>query len=391
VSTLAARLAERIHREGPIPFDAFVDGALYGEEGGFFAGGHGAGRAGADFVTSPEVGPLFGALVARALDGWWDALGSPDPFPVIDAGAGRGRLARDVLAAEPRCAKALRLVLVERAAALRDAQRELLVIEPPEDALGPAVPVVDEEDGDARVPVTGMGPIVTALADLPAATVSGVVLANELLDNLPFRIVERGDGDWLEVRVGETDGELVEVLVPAAPELAREADIVAAGRAPAGGRLPVPTGARQWLHECAGALARGYLAIVDYVATSEELLARGPAGWLRTYRGHERGGPPLADPGEQDITVDLPFEYLVHAAGRAGFALDRTSTQSEWLTELGVSALVDDARAGWDARAAVGDLEAIRHRSRVSEAAALLDPAGLGSHRVLVFRPDGRR
>jgi SAM-dependent MidA family methyltransferase len=148
----------------------------------------------------------------------------------------------------------------------------------------------------------------------------------------------------------------------------------------------VPTGARQWLHECSGVLAGGYLAVIDYVATREELITRGTAGWLRTYRGHERGGPPLADPGEQDITVDLPFEYLVHAAARVGFALEHTCTQAEWLADLGIGALIDDARAGWDARAAVGDLEAVRHRSRVSEAVALLDPAGLGAHRVLVFR-----
>src|SRR5215470_8223024 len=95
----AAALAERIHREGPIPFDAFVDAALYGD-GGFFATGHGAGRAGRDFVTSPETGTLFGALVARALDGWWSDLDTPDPFFVVEAGAGRGRLAADILRAE---------------------------------------------------------------------------------------------------------------------------------------------------------------------------------------------------------------------------------------------------------------------------------------------------
>src|SRR5215211_6380558 len=103
---LAERIAERIRREGPIPFDRFVDAALYDEEGGFFTRGGGAGRAGRDFVTSPEVGTLFGGLVARALDGWWRELGTPDPFVVVEAGAGRGRLAADVLRAGPACAAA---------------------------------------------------------------------------------------------------------------------------------------------------------------------------------------------------------------------------------------------------------------------------------------------
>jgi len=83
----AATLVERIHRQGPIRFGEFVEVALYGPSG-FFTRGGGAGRAGQDFVTSPEVGPLFGACVARAIDREWERLGRPDPFVVVEAGAG---------------------------------------------------------------------------------------------------------------------------------------------------------------------------------------------------------------------------------------------------------------------------------------------------------------
>src|SRR3954464_13895001 len=100
MTTAGQEIVERIGREGPIGFDAFVELALYGE-GGFFTRARGAGRAGRDCVTSPEVGPLFGALVARALDGWWRDAAAPDPFLVIEAGAGRGRLARGVVAPNP--------------------------------------------------------------------------------------------------------------------------------------------------------------------------------------------------------------------------------------------------------------------------------------------------
>jgi SAM-dependent MidA family methyltransferase len=388
MNALAAQIAERIHREGPVPFDAFVAAALYGD-GGFFRAGRGAGRAGRDFVTSPEVGGLFGALVARAADGWWRAQGEPDPFLLVDAGAGRGRLAADLLAADPDCARALRLVLVERSETLREEQRALLAIEPAEDALGPSVHAVEDDDVVAR-PVGGMGPIVTALAGLPAVAVDGAVVVNELLDNLPFRVVELAADGWLEVRigVGEDDaaGSFVEVLVPAAVDLASEASVVAGTTVvPVGVRLPVPTGVREWLHECAGALAHGVLAVVDYAASADELVDRGVDGWLRTFRGHERGMSPLTAVGDQDITIDLPLEYVVHAAAQAGFHHDRTLTQAEWLRELGVDELLDEARRAWDARAHVGDLEALRHRSRVSEASALLDPAGLGAHQVLLF------
>jgi SAM-dependent MidA family methyltransferase len=375
------RIVERIRREGPIPFDAFVELALYGDDG-FFTRARGAGRAGRDFVTSPEVGPLFGALVARALDGWWRELDAPDPFLVVEVGAGRGRLARDVLAAEPECERALRYVLVERSPALREEQRELLRVEPFEDALGPVV----RTDDDAPLPVTGMGPIVTALDELPAVALDGVVLANELLDNLPFRIVERTGDGWAEVRVALDGDRLVETVVPALEELAAEAEVVAGGaRVTPGTRLPVPTRIPEWLQSCATALRRGVLVVVDYVATAEELVDRGPDGWLRTYRGHDRGDSPLLAPGDQDITVDVPAEYLVHAAMRAGFRLVADITQAEWLGSLGIESLVAEARAAWEARAHVGDLEAIRQRSRVTEGAALVDPGGLGAHRVLVF------
>jgi SAM-dependent MidA family methyltransferase len=382
-TTVERALLERIRRGGPIPFDAFVDEALYGE-GGFFTGARGAGRAGSDFVTSPEVGPLFGALVARAIDGYWDELASPDPFVVVDAGAGRGRLAADVLAAPPRCAAALRYVLVERSDALRALQRELVSIEPVEDALGPVQP--GDEDGGAE-PVAGVGPIATSLGELPAVPFTGVVVANELLDNLPFRLVERSGDGWTEVRVAETGGAFVEELVPAPDELVAECRLVAPDDVPPGTRLPVPSGARRWLRECANVLERGALVMIDYVEPTAELVARGSTAWLRTYREHERGGPPLVAPGAQDITSDLPLEYLVHAAGRVGLALDSVSTQAGWLRDLGAQDLVADARRGWDERAHVGDLDALRHRSRVGEASALLDPSGLGAHRVLVFRP----
>jgi len=80
---LAERIAARIRREGPISFADYMALALYDEDDGFFATGGGAGRAGRDFVTSPEVGTLFGVLVARHIDRAWHQLDEPDPFVVV--------------------------------------------------------------------------------------------------------------------------------------------------------------------------------------------------------------------------------------------------------------------------------------------------------------------
>lgn len=386
---LADRLAERIRRQGPLPFDAWMEAALYDPDGGFFSRGGGAGRAGSDFLTSPEVGALFGTLVARALDGWWDRLGCPDPFLVVDAGAGRGRLARDVLRARPRCAPALRYVLVERSATLREAQAEFLPVEPAELALGPAFP---PEPDEAPVPVSGLGPVVAALPELPAGSFTGVVVANELLDNLPFRIVERAPGGgWLEVRVGEAPEGFAEVLLSADDSLAAEMDGLvrwAGGdvghEVPEGTRLPVQGGMAEWLLACGAILQRGAVIVVDYADTVEGLLARGQATWLRTYRAQRRGGSPLEEPGTQDITADICLEALRRGAARAGLRVAEETAQAEWLRSLGVDELVEAARATWHGRSAT-DLAALAARSRVQEAEALCEPGGLGAHRVVVL------
>ena len=372
----AALLVERIHRNGPIGYGDFVDGALYGP-GGFFSSGGGAGRTGRDFITSPEVGPLFGVCVARALDREWHRLGTPDPFVVVEAGAGTGRLAREVLRAEPECAPALHYVLVERSPALRAEMAERLPLEPLTDAFGPAV--VGEPD-ESPMPVEGSGPIVSAAEEFPAAPFTGVVMANELLDNLAFAVVEWRGTHWDEIRVGVDGGHFVDVPVRAAETLARwvaEVDV------PVGTRLPVAAGAVDWIVAVARHLRRGSMILLDYAAEWSELAAR-DGGWLRTYIGHTRGRDPLVAPGTQDITIDVPIELVRHAAARAGLAFAE-ATQADWLQGLGIDELVAAGRARWETHAAAPDLAAIAGRSRASEAAALTDPAGLGAHRVMTL------
>ncbi len=202
----------RIARHGPVRFDEVMDAALYDEKAGFYATAGQAGRRG-DFLTSAEVGPLFGAVLARALDAWWEEAGFPHPFVVVEAGAGSGTLARSVLHARPRCGDALRYVLVERSARLRAAHAEGLPLALPAHAFAAGRAPDDE---DEPVPATApAGPIAVSLDALPPPGSAHVVLANELLDNLPVRLLERSDDGWSEVWVGAEEGRLVEVLLPA--------------------------------------------------------------------------------------------------------------------------------------------------------------------------------
>jgi SAM-dependent MidA family methyltransferase len=385
---IAAAVVADIRRHGPLPFDRVVERALYDPDAGFYESGGRAGGRHGDFLTSPEVGGLFGAVVARAIDASWDALGEPDPFVVVEAGAGPGTLCRTVLAARPRCALALRYVLVERSAAQRRRQGEKLLLEDPALAFPPV-------DPDTAAPVVGSpsGPICVSLAELPRLAGPAFVLANELLDNLPFGLAERVADGWAEVRIdiagkaatvasGPSGVDLVERIVPLDPARTEMLDRLAPAARP-GARVPLQDAARAWLRDAlAVAAPGGRVVTIDYAATTAELAKRPPQEWLRTYRGHARGGEPLDDLGAQDITCEVATDQL--ALGRPPAS---NTSQADWLRAHGVEALVAEARAAWSERAHVGDLAAVAARSRVTEADALLDPSGLGGFRVLEWTP----
>jgi NADH dehydrogenase [ubiquinone] 1 alpha subcomplex assembly factor 7 len=365
-------LARRIARSGPIPFDEYMDAVLYGPAG-FYRLGGGAGRSERDFVTSPHTGSLFGALVARMLDEEWAARLHPDPFVVIECGAGDGRLAADVLRAAPACATALRYVLVEISPALRARQCERLAIADPAMALGGFA--IDPAEPDGRPePLAGIGPILTQLEALPAGRGDAMIIANELLDNLPIAIAQRLDPGWGEVRVTCDGTRFGEIVIPQ-PEL----DL---GEAPVGTRLPRPVGLAAWLLDAARVATR--IVCIDYVVPRAEVVRRSP-DWLRTYSAHRRGNDPYADPGRCDITADVMAEDLVDAARRARLRIVGDDDQAQWCADLGIAELVAEAEQVWRDRAHLGDLTALAARSRALEAGALTDPAGLGSFRVVTL------
>ena len=355
---LEQAIIDHIRANGPIGFDDYVAHALYTPNLGFYARGGGAGRR-RDFLTSPEVGPLFGAVVARALDAWWDELGRPKRLDVVEAGAGPGTLARTILAAQPACLDALQLTLVE------PAQTQWAT----------------HPDG------------VVSRVDLPSAGSLGsgpvIVLANELLDNLPFGQVILADVGWCEVvvRVDETaEGgpRLAEGYVPLEERRAAWCYGRAGRDADLGARIPVQAAAAEWLADAIDLAGEGGRAVVfDYAARSSELARRPLAEWLRTYASHGRAQGPLVDPGSCDITVEVAVDQLATVREPDG---DRT--QAAFLQAHGIHGLVEEGRAAWHARTGGQvDLAAIAARSRVTEAEALLDPTGLGNFRVLEWTP----
>lgn len=353
-------LRDRIGCEGPLRYSDVVDVALYGQ-GGFYSEGGGAGQR-RDFVTSPEVGALFGAVLATALDTWWEELGRPDPYVVADCGAGPGTLAVAILAAKPACASALRLLLVEKSSAFRQvhAHRPLPLVSATEMLV-------------SGVAALGKGPLCASLPLLPECELH-VVVANELLDNLAFDIVERGERSWSEVLVGSTSEGFHEVLLPAS----NGNRVLAEGLvpdAPVGTRIPVLVGAHVWVAEVFRHLVSGgRLVCIDYGATTKELAGRGNR-WLRTYRDHQSGSNPLVGLGSHDITIDVPFDQLQPQP-------DMLRTQSDFLCAHGLVARVSEGESVWAREASTGSLVGLQAKSTSHEAALLCDPTGLGAFTV---------
>lgn len=323
---------------GAISFEQYMGLALYGE-GGFYQAGGKAGRRG-DFITSPEVGPLFAAVVARYMDDCWNDLGCPDSFDVVEVGAGPGTLARGIFDAQPKCISALKYVAVEISAAQR--------------ALHPD--------------------FVESMVDFPDREINGVVLANELLDNLPFKLFVY-DGTWKEAFLAlGNNGKFIEVLrqVDEVPEVLPKT-------APLGSRAPIQTAASKWMLNASQKLSRGRVLVFDYCSESTSEIAVTPwREWLRTYKNHERGLHYLLEPGTQDITTQVIVDQLKKTVPGLSVTL-----QSDWLCRWGIDDLVSEGNKYWDEHKSVPDIYAMKMRSRSNEAQALTSQDGLGAFSVL--------
>jgi SAM-dependent MidA family methyltransferase len=319
---------------GAIPFDEYMRIALYGEHGFYNTGGS-AGRRG-DFITSPEVGPLFGTVLAKAIEAQWRELGEPAEFRVVEVGAGPGTLARSILAAAP--AGLHEYIAVEVSAAQR-----------------------------LRHPAG-----IVSLAAMPDEPFVGVILCNELLDNLPFRLAVF-DGAWREAFVTlDSGGAPVERLSAPMTELPSWLPVTAAH----GTRVPVQTAAHEWVTHARRCLVAGRVLAIDYCTPTTSALADMPwREWLRTYRRQSRGEHYLRNTGEQDITTQVAIDQLPQP--------DSVRTQRQFLLRWGIDDLVAEGRRIWSEQAGSPTVAALKMRSRVSESEALLEPGGLGDFHVL--------
>lgn len=321
--------------------------ALYGE-GGFFSSPTLRSEKAGDFLTSPEVSPLFGETLAEFVRREKVRIG--EPFELIEVAAGSGSLLRPLLAAQPVPAR-----VVEASPAARTALTGLL--------------------GPDRVleTVEEVGPV------------RGVVLANELIDNLPMAMAQLTDTGWRERWVGVDGDRLSLVDAPVRPEIAAWlADY--AGPVEKGGWVEVQPAAAGWLRSVLGRLQAGAVVLIDYGDTAENLAPRRQDGTLRTYRAHHLGPHPLDEPGETDITADVNFTALVAVAQGCGAEVELWR-QDDFLADLGLREVLSGLRRDELTAARSGDeMERLKIRTRKTEAETLLHPRGLGDFRVLIAR-----
>ena len=322
-----------------ISFEKFMELSLYSQNGFYNTIGQ-AGRRG-DFITSPEVGPLFGAVIAQAIDTRWHELGCPKKFTIVEVGAGPGTLARSVFKAGLKSRHAISYIAVESSLAQRNLHSKEVITQD----------------------------------QMPSEPFVGMIIANELLDNLPFRLFVF-DSQWQEAFVVERDGKFLEVL-----HAVEDAPAWLPQNPPLGTRLPVQQQAQKWLASSLDLVEHGSLTIFDYCMTTQIASTKPWRDWLRTYRQHELGGHYLGQPGEQDITSHVMIDQLEVIAKPTS-----VSRQADWLIEHGLNTLVEEGRTYWQAHAAKPNLQAMLMRSRVSESESLCAREGLGNFTVLEWR-----
>ena len=354
---LARILADRIQRDGPISFADWMDCCLYHPQHGYYRRGKPTVGRDGDFLTSPEVHPLFGAAVGHVANELCRHAGNPQPFQIAEVGPGTGALGESILrhlhATAPELAAATRYRLVEPDAAAGEQQRQRLG-QVHSDRLVDQILSIDQLSGDHHL-----------------------VIANELLDALPVHRLSFSGGRWYELfadyspalgfheiptavsreallqplaEITPADGQIIEVAPDRASVVTRLANAVADG---------------------------GLLLLFDYGYPRDRLYASWRRdGTLMTFRNHVPGDDPYAHAGEQDITAHIDIDQVGEAAHAAGLTAMPTLNQAEWLHNLGAAVLPAVADAQMDTGRYLAARRAVE---------TLTEPAGLGRIAVMGF------
>jgi SAM-dependent MidA family methyltransferase len=358
-TTLQQLIIERIRQEGPITFAAYMRMALYEPGYGYYVSGPARMGWPGDYFTSSDVPAFFAHCLGRQLKQWWQKLGEPAHFGVLEQGAGRGGLASEITRWTRQVDPAFHAALDYATEDIRWGQ-------------------------DSRQ------------TRQDEARELAVILSNELVDALPVHIVEARGGLLYEVYVTVEAGRLGEMLAPlSTPEVASYLDDYHIPWASFGDgwRAEINLDALSWLERATCRLRRGYLLAIDYGDKARELYIRQRRrGTLLCYFQHQTNERPLLRPGEQDISAHVNFSALIAAGRRQGLHLHKFTTQRLWLEEMGIMQELEQLRTG---QFAAADSERASDRGQIAllqwsnlrqQVALLTSSTGMGNFKVLVLR-----
>lgn len=301
--TLNDLIAAEIAASGPLTFARFMELALYHPHSGYYSAGRAKiGRAG-DFYTNVSVGPVFGRILAGQFREMWQLLGQPEKLTLVEQGANNGQLAADVLGA-----------------LLPHLPVEYWIVEPS--------PTLRSQQVEELSPFASTVHWAENLNALPQFT--GVHFSNELVDALPFHLVRSTGETWEELFVDRngnafrfTGGTPTDALAAELPKLPRRPKDTLAELRPA---------AREWIHALSEKIHSGFVLVIDYGFSHDDLLAlHRTEGTFSCYHDHRRDAKPLEDIGEKDITAHVNFTSLAEAAQEAGFRLEGYTDQYHFL------------------------------------------------------------
>ncbi len=363
MTLLQQHISERIQREGPIPFAAYMRMALYEPGYGYYVTGQSKMGWEGDYYTSTDVADFFADCMGRQLQLMWDKLGKPDPFNILEQGAGRGDLTSGIRSWAARQAPDLLAALNYRTEDIR---------------MG--------VDVTSAIHWHGMD---------TAASPFHVILSNELVDAFPVHIVELRDKHLYELYVDAQDGRLFPVLdEPSSTEVASYLDNYKIPWATYrdGWRAEINLDAPRWLQQVAKILHKGYLLTIDYGDTARTLYTpHRQYGTLICYYQHQTNEQPLARPGQQDITAHVNFSALIDEGRRQGLRLNAFTTQRQWLENMGIHTALEQLRttqfAAMDTERASnkGQIARLQWMNLQQRVSALTDPTGMGNFKVLIM------
>lgn len=347
-TALAREIASLIRLHGPITFERFMGLCLYMPGKGYYTSGRDTWGKGGDYITSIDVSPAFAAAIARQVHEMWTMLGEPDPFVMVEAGAGRGWLTEGVEESLARISPdlygAIRFALVENNPALRREQ-------------------------------TGKKAWYTGIEDVPPFG-SGCIISNELIDSFPVHKVVFTGGSLKEVFVSHDGLRFVESTGPlSTPDIEGYFSMI--GIEPFEGMsTEVNLGAVKWMEKAAGLFERGFVMTIDYGLPAKELYSPERKGTVMCLYRHKLNDNPYMNVGEQDITAHADFTALVKAGLTSGLELTGFTTQKNFLLGLGI---LEGLKAPQGAMPVADD---IAHNRAIAK---LITPGGMGdTFKVLI-------